>query len=306
MENIAIVILNWNNSDTTIQCVNSLKDIKNVIIVDNNSAQKDIDNLKHNLPPYTKLILNTINLGFAGGNNTGIRYAIDNLKVDYILLLNNDTIVSDNFLKPLLEIIQTDQSIGAVQPKILKHSDQSILDSAGQKAYPYGSVKDRGLGKLDKALFQEKEEIFGVCGAAVLYRASVLKETGLFDERLFCLFEDVDLSWRIRLKGYKIMYEPKSIIYHDRGISGKINKKNIMIRRFYGFRNCLIITLRYYPSWLILLFLPVHLYRFFTALYFKLKYKIHAPFFSLFKDTFINRDKLQKTEIIKELQHRWI
>lgn len=274
MYKTAIIILNWNSTEDTLNCLKSLKGDYDIIVVDNGSKEPPkIDNVH--------LILNDKNYGFSVGNNQGIRYAIEHFSPDYILLLNSDTITTPNFLEPLVSLMQTDPQIAAVQPKILRLDyvrgpASDIIDSAGQIAYCYGSIRDMGIGKPDGPRYQKRREIFGACAAAVLYRLTALQEVGLFDERLFCLFEDVDLSWRLRLKGYKIMYEPGSVVYHKRGVSGKIRKENKIIRRFYGFRNCLIVTIRYYPIIYILIFLPIHIYRLITALFFKLRYRIKA------------------------------
>lgn len=277
MDKVAIIILNWNSTNDTLNCIKSIKGNYDIIVVDNGSRKPPKINDIH-------LILNDKNIGFAAGNNQGIRYAIENLDPDYILLLNSDTIVTPNFLEPLISLMHTGSKIAAVQPKLLKYVKETslhIIDSAGQIAYKYGSVRDIGIGKPDGPLYNQRKEIFGACAAAVLYRVSALKDVGLFDERLFCLFEDVDLSWRLRLKGYKIMYEPASIVFHKRGVSGRIRKENRIIRRFYGFRNCLVVTIRYYPIIYIIIFLPVHIYRLITALFFKFRHRIKAPFFRL-------------------------
>lgn len=273
VHNVPIIILNWNATEDTINCIRSIKEDYPIIVVDNGS--KELPRIKN-----VHLILNDKNYGFAVGNNQGIRYAIEHFHPEYILLLNSDTIVTPNFLGPLISLINTDPGIAAIQPKIFS-MDRTTIDSAGQIAYGYGSVKDIGLGKPDGPMYNKRKEIFGACAAAVLYRVSALEETGLFDERLFSLFEDVDLSWRLRLRGYKIMYEPDSVVYHKRGVSGKITQSNKIIRRFYGFRNCLFVTIKYYPVYLIIAFLPIHLYRLLTALYFKLRHRIKAPLFKL-------------------------
>jgi GT2 family glycosyltransferase len=279
MYKTAIIILNWNSTEDTLNCLKSLKGDYDIIVVDNGSKEPP------KLPDNIHLILNDKNYGFSAGNNQGIRYAIEHFNPEYILLLNSDTITTPNFLEPLITLMHSDPNIAAVQPKILRLDGQgrslTIIDSAGQVAYIYGSVRDTGIGKPDGPRHQKRKEIFGACAAAVLYRVSALKEVGLFDEKLFCLFEDVDLSWRLRLKGYKIIFEPDSVVYHKRGVSGKIRRENKIIRRFYGFRNCLVVTIRYYPLHYIILSLPIHLYRLMTALYFKFRYRINAPFFSL-------------------------
>lgn len=306
MDRVAIVILNWNNSSYTLNCINSLGTNYDVIVIDNGSKASELELLKTKLQKNVHLIINDMNYGFALGNNQGIRYSIENFNPNYILLLNSDTLVTPNFLQPLISLMQEDPKISAVQPKILKLEKKSLIDSAGQIAYKWGSVRDIGIGKPDGPLFQKRREIFGACAAAALYKVSALKDVGLFDERLFSLFEDVDISWRLRLKGYRIMHEPNSIVYHKRGVSGEIRKENKVIRRFYGFRNCLFITIKYYPLKHIIIFLPLHIYRLLTAMYFKFRYKICAPFFKFIFNAIKERKRIQKSPLIREIQKKWI
>jgi len=306
MENVATVILNWNSSADTANCVKSLNSAPNIVVVDNGSDNKELETLKNSLPKNIYLVVNDTNYGFAKGNNIGINFALKKFSPEFIMLLNSDTTASPDFLSPLLDIIRADNSIAAVQPKILKLNAPDIIDSAGQIPYKYGSVRDIGLNLPDGPTYQNTQEIFGACAAAVLLRVSALKNVGFFDEDLFCLFEDVDLSWRLRLAGYKIFYEPKSIIYHKRGISGTINKSNLTIRRFYGFRNCLITTLRYYPAKYIFLYTLVHLYRLFTAIFFKFRNNEKAPLFSLISKGLSDRKTINQNVNLRITQKNWI
>lgn len=315
MDRVAIIILNWNSTKNTLNCLKSLATLTyqncEVIIIDNGSLPSEIETLKKKLPPKVNLIANNKNYGFAKGNNQGIYYAIEKFHPDYILLLNSDTVVTPSLLEPLISLMHKDPEISTVQPKILKMYNISVLDSAGQTAYSYGSTRDIGIGKLDAQEFQQRREIFGACSACALYRISSLKKTGLFDEALFSLFEDVDLSWRLRLKGYKILYEPAAAVHHKRGISqpslNDINTKSVRaLRRFYGFRNCLIITIKYYPIYYIVKFLPIHLYRLIIGLFYKIRFRFKAHFFKAIFTAIKSRRVIQRRPLIGKVRKRWI
>ena len=296
MEKISIIIINWNSTSDTLKCIESIAGNHNIIVVDNGSSPIQAEQLKNNLSNDITLITNDKNYGFAKANNQGIQYAIKHFNPKFIMLLNSDTKTTENLISTLVSTIQSDPLIAAVQPKILKMTTSSngtpIIDSAGHIAYPWGSIRDMGLGKKDSPLFNVRREIFGACAAVCIYRVSSLLKIGCFDERLFTLFEDVDLSLRLRQKGYKIVYEPKALSYHKRGVSGKINEKNIVLRKFYGFRNCILINIKYYPLIYIIIFFPIHSYRLLTAVYFKSRYKIKDPFFKLIKVFF--RERFEK------------
>lgn len=308
MNELSIIIINWNNTDTTLNCLGSVKENYRIVIVDNGSIDSELEKLKKNTSDNVHLILNDTNYGFASANNQGIKYAIEYFHPDYILLLNHDTLVTPDFVKPLISLMKQDQKIGAVQPKILRMHDKSIIDSVGQIMYSEGSVRDIGIGTRNTEMYQQRKEVFGACAAAVLYRTSALMETGLFDERLFILFEDVDISWRLRLKGYKIFYEPNSTVYHDRGISRPDykEKKLKILQELYGFRNCLFINLKYYPLNYIIKFFPVHIYRFIIWLYLRIKYNIKVPFFKIIFTAIKERKKVQRLQFIRNIQRHWI
>lgn len=308
MNNIAFIIINWNHSKTTLQCLKSLGEKHPVVIVDNNSSISELDTLKNNLPKNTHLIINDKNYGFAAANNRGIKYAIEHFNPKYIMLLNHDTIVTPGFLSPLTDLMDKDNSIGAVQCKLLRANDTGIVDSAGQISYSDGSVRDIGIGKKDRPEYNIQKEVFGACAAGAIYRTSTLIDTGLFDERLFILFEDVDISWRIRLKGYKIYFQPQSIVYHERGISkpGNRKKETKVLQELYGFRNCLSLTLKYYPLHHIIKFFPIHAYRFLTWVKLILLYRVRIPFLKIILSALRERTNIQKQPFIKDIQRKWI
>ena len=203
----------------------------NIIIPDNFGS----------IPSNKKLILlkNKNNLGFTGGNNIGLRFVMQKLKSDYILLLNNDTVVQKDFLLELVKIAEENSKIGSVQSKILSFYNPVIVDARGIILTKFAYAYQIDFNKPDNVKNNVKREIFGGCGAAVLYRIKMLKEIGFFDDDFFAYFEDVDLSWRAQLFGWKSFFAPRSIIYHKFSASGN-NVKEYYISRnqmFYILKN---------------------------------------------------------------------
>jgi GT2 family glycosyltransferase len=279
---ISIVILNWNGWADTIQCLKSLWSIEYdnyfIVIVDNASTDDSVPKIREyierelrhfeimeisedeimssngedNMHPQLFrdniiiLIRNTTNHGFAEGNNVGIKFAIKAQDPKHVLLLNNDTTVDKLFLEELSEAIEENEMIGSVQALLLRPGGK-LIDSLGQEIL-WTTVRDIGFGS--KYVCNSSEgivEIFGSCAAAALYRASALKEVGLFDESFFIMGEDVELSWRLRLKGYSSYLVPSSIVYHHRGISGGRRTDSVLMGKYFGNRNWLLLVLRYYP-----------------------------------------------------------
>ncbi len=214
-------------------------------------TEKEIKTFKNrtnscNLPPYKKItiIKNNKNYGFAGGNNVGIKFAL-NTDPSYVLILNNDTIVNPDFLTELIKTAQNYEKVGSIQSLLLK-PDGKFIDSLGQEIHIW-SAMDKGINSRYNPLKKDKE-IFGACAAAAIYPNEVLKNIGLFDEDFFVIFEDVDLSWRIRLNGFKSILAVNSIVYHKRGISEDINQHEISdLMKYHYNKNLLITMLKYYP-----------------------------------------------------------
>lgn len=167
-------------------------------------------------PKITTFFLNN-NLGFSGGNNIGIKHA----KGKYIILLNNDCIVDKNWLKELVAVAEKDEKIFAVNSKIYL-GDTNKIQNAGIRIFPNGYAQDIGAipnDKVqeyaeDKGQYDKEREIDAACGAAVLYRKSILDEIGLLDESFFLYYEDVEISERAKKHGYKIVYAPKAVVHH--------------------------------------------------------------------------------------------
>lgn len=344
---VSIIILNWNGWADTTECLKSLYEIdyKNyqVVVVDNNSEDNSPFMIKkfveetlssHGMPvhiieysedeaesgggreeeiesyPSNKgliLIRNNRNYGFAGGNNVGMQYALKASDPRYILLLNNDTMVCPSFLRDLVEFSEGDRNIGSVQPILLKPGGE-IIDSLGQEATLTGA-RDKGIGtKYVEGSLKDAIEIFGPCAAAALYRSKVLMDIGFFDKSFFTSFEDVDLAWRARLKGYSSFLIPWSVVYHRRGVSEPwIPGKKISIRANYlNFKNWFLIVLRYYPSSIVYL-IPRRLLRnFFRCTYYALKLGMIREVLGQFIDSLRIRQKLRGSSRLKEIQSEWL
>lgn len=167
------------------------------------------------------LIRNERNLGFTGGNNIGIAYALKWLNPHAILLLNNDTVVHPDMLDELMKTLNQDRSIVIVQPKILYYHDLRI-NSTGHLCDYYGYTKGRDEGKTDVGLYRSTlNGFFYATGACMLIKASFLRlfSPNFFDPKFFAYAEDLDLSWKARLMAYKIAYSPKAICIHKEGKS---------------------------------------------------------------------------------------
>ncbi len=254
---VSIIILNWNNYEDTNECLNSLENITypnyEIIVVDNGSIDGSGEKIKKKFPGHT-FIQNKENIGFAGGNNVGIKYAIDVSPPRYILLLNNDTIVEPDFLEPLVAFAEENNRAGSVQGKLLRKDDPRLPDSLGQMVTTIpgrgGDIMEWGDMYGDNS----PREIFGACAAAALYRVETLREIGLFNEEFFTIFEDVDLSWRARIAGWRSFLVPQSVVYHKRGISRHTTFNTF--KNYLNFRNSVYLAVRYWPAKYLIFYSP--------------------------------------------------
>ncbi len=225
MRLISIVIVNWNGRRFLEKCLGSIetqsfKDFE-VVFVDNGSIDDSLDFVRENFSD-TIIVKNEENLGFADGNNRGIRVATG----DFILTLNNDTELKADFLERLVEAVESsDKDVGMWAPKILSMDDKETIDSVGGLLlYPDGLAKGRGRGELDRGQYDATadENRFIPSACAALYRKEMLNEIGLFDEEFFAYCEDTDLGLRARLQGWKTRSANKAQLYHAySGTSGR-------------------------------------------------------------------------------------
>lgn len=249
---IAVVIPNWNGEDLIKECLNSLliQSVKcEVIVVDNGSMDGSVNLIKKHFPKVTLLEFED-NAGFAGGVNRGISYALKK-GFEYIALFNNDAVADKNWLKNLIKEFD-DEKIGIVTGKFLR-SDKKHIDSTGDFYTIWGLPYPRGRNQEDNGQFNKKQEVFGASGGASLYRSELFKDIGLFDEDFFAYYEDVDISLRAQMAGWKIIYIPKAIAYH--GIGGTSSKMGDFTR-YHSAKNFLLLYSRNLPTKLYLKYLP--------------------------------------------------
>jgi len=233
---VFIIILNWNGRDDTIECLESLVNPGysncRIVVVDNGSTDGSAQAIRSRFPTLTVLQL-TQNLRFAGGNNTGIAFALDN-GADYVLLLNNDTVAEEGFLGPLVERMQSDHRIGMVAPKILYYAPPDRIWFAGARIrYWLGTMAHIGIREEDRGQHNEPGETDYATGCCVLARKAVIESIGMLDESYFMYVEDVDWSVRARKNGFRIMYEPRSEIRHKVSVSAGGNLSLFKLRNKY-------------------------------------------------------------------------
>ncbi len=224
---ISVVIVNWNNWEETAGCIQQLNQTNypreqiEIIVVDNGSSDHSPEELAK--ISGIQFLPQASNLGFAGGSNLGIRLALKKYS-DYILILNNDTILPIDFLNPLVESLEGNQSIGIVTPKINYADHPETIWFAGGKFHSpriFGSMV--GMDEKDVGQWDTPMEIDFAVGCCMLVRREVFEKVGDLDERFFFYLEDVDFCYRVSQAGYIIYYQPDSVIYHKVAQSTKDN-----------------------------------------------------------------------------------
>lgn len=245
---VAVVVLNYNSENQTIECLESLsrQTYKKItpIVVDNSPS------VMKNLTAYTSkrnivYIRNDKNKGFAGGVNTGINYALDN-QFEYIVLLNNDAVPDKKWIHELM--LAASQTQSDIVTGLMLHSDGKTVDSTGEQYSTWGLPfpRDRNA-HADSA--PESSSVFGATGGGTLYRSSVFDTIGTFDETFFAYYEDVDISFRAQLAGLKVYYSKSAILYHEQG--GTFNKYP-KLRTAQHFKNLPLLYIKNVPSSLLL------------------------------------------------------
>lgn len=216
------MILNFNGLRYLDRCLQALRTQEveggfEVLLVDNASSDGSAAHVREH-HDWVNLVESSANLGFAGGNNLGFRHA----RGKYVVLLNNDTRVRAGWLRALVAAAESDSEVGAVGAKLMFMDPPGVIQNAGTLMLDDGSGGDRGFREVDTGQYEQREEVFGACGASALYRRETLRDVGELDETFFMYYEDTDLSWRMRLAGWKILYEPAAVVDHvHAGSSGE-------------------------------------------------------------------------------------
>ena len=239
---ISIITVNYNHSDVTCDLIESLNKISypniEIIVIDNCSPDDDPTIIKHKYPNII-LVENPINYGFAAGNNYGLMRA----RGKYIMLLNNDTVVTENFIEPLLEKFESDSDIGAISPKIKYFHTPDTIQYAGYTPIDPRTMRNFSIGfnEVDKGQHDDDRETAYTHGAAMMVPMEVVKEIGMMSYIFFLYYEEADWCARIKNAGYKMFYVHNSLIYHKESIStGKLSAMKI----YYQNRNRLVFMRR--------------------------------------------------------------
>lgn len=236
MELVSVVIINYNNKDYLKRCIDSILEQKykniEIIFIDNQSKDNSYEYMKQEYEEKNvKIVKNTVNNGYAGAANQGIKLSMGK----YIMIINPDIVMEKDFVEKLYLKMSSDKEIGAITGKLLKYDFEkdtklNYIDSAGIDMKKSGKSMDRGQNQPDIGQYDEVEQVFGVCGASPMYSLKALEdikiENEYFDEDFFAYKEDVDLSWRLNLFGYKNIYYPNAVAYHGRGFGSA--KKGIL------------------------------------------------------------------------------
>lgn len=233
---VSVIALNWNTTELTcdfLRSINELGTYKNleIIIVDNGSKEDPTAALLA-VNPGVKVILTGKNLGFAGGNNVGIKAA----KGDYLFIVNNDTEFTPQLIESLLEPFSTDPAVGVVCPKIRFFYNRNVIQYAGFNPINVYTGRTTAVGSLEEDHGQHDTPGYteGAHGCAMMVKREVIEKTGMFPEKFFLYYEEWDWSLRIIREGYKIFYQPKALIYHKESMT--VGKQN-PLKTYYHTRN---------------------------------------------------------------------
>lgn len=240
---VAIVILNWNGRHFLEKFLPSVTRSdyphKCIIVADNASTDDSVIFLQQHYP-FIGIIQNPVNEGFAKGYNR----ALKQVKSDYYILLNSDVEVTENWIQPIINLMESDKSIAACQPKILSYNNRRIFEYAGASGgwidnfgYPFMRGRIFDVCETDKGQYDNAQPCFWASGAALFIKADAYHLMGGMDEYFFAHQEEIDLCWRLQLLGYKIFVQPASVVYHVGG--GTLPRGNSR-KAYLNFRNNLI------------------------------------------------------------------
>ena len=219
-----------------------------VILVDNGSTDGSCSFVTANYP-WVHLIELSENFGFCGAVNAGIRAA----KAPYVLLLNNDTEVKEDFVEEMLAAIRRHKNAFSCGARMVQYHDRDKLDDVGNYYCALGWSFARGRGK-DIHAYETEDRIFSACAGAAIYRKKILEKIGYFDEEHFAYLEDTDIGYRARIYGYENWYAPKAIVYHVG--SGTSGSRYIQFKTRYSSRNNIYLIYKNMPLLQIILNLP--------------------------------------------------
>mgnify|MGYP001365422213 FL=1 len=237
---ISIVIINWNGKKWLEDFLPKIQEYSSddvvTVVVDNKSTDDSISFIKNNYPKI-KIIENDSNYGYAKGYNLSLK----KIESKYYILLNSDIEVTKNWIEPIIKLMDEDEKIAACQPKILDYYNRNKFEYAGGSGgfidkFGYPLCRGRIFDdiEIDSYQYEDAREIFWASGACLFIRASKFWEVNGFDNDFFAHQEEIDLCWRLKNNGYKIMVEPNSIVYH---VGGGTLKVGSPLKTYLNFRN---------------------------------------------------------------------
>jgi len=248
---VVIVIVNWNSCSDTVECLESLLKISysnySITVVDNNSKDDSFEKLKawSRAKKNISIIKTKENLGFAGGSNIGMRRAMES-GADYVLLLNNDTLVSEEFLSQLVDTAESHEISNIIGAKILHYPDKRVWYASGAISWLRGGGHHPRKGRPDSAVKTDKPfNVSFITGCLMLIRRDVIEKIGFLDETYFLYNEDSDYCCRASAAGVEMFVNPRSLIFHkENSTAGGWRPYHI----YYLIRNKLIFMERYAPN----------------------------------------------------------
>ena len=248
---VAVVILNWNGVKHLRQflpsVLSSVYPNLEIVVGDNASTDNSIEFIRQEYPSIT-ILQNDQNYGFTGGYNK----ILERVEADYYILLNSDVEVAAGWIMPVIELMESDPLIAAAAPKIRAYNQKDHFEHAGAAggfidSYGYPFCQGRMFYEIeeDKGQYQQSKEVFWATGAALFIKKKCWNEAGGFDDRFFAHMEEIDLCWRLKNMGYKIMYCAQSEVFHLGG--GTLNVEN-PFKTYLNFRNNLLLLQNNLPS----------------------------------------------------------
>jgi len=260
---VSIIIVNCNGKELLNQCLGSV--LKShysnfeAILVDNGSTDESVGlaKEKYKKNPRFRIIINERNLGPSAGRNRGVESA----RGKYIAFLDHDTEVDPNWLKEAVGIMESDQTIGGAQCKLLLVDHRNMFDYAGDYLSQYGFLFQRvNFMEVDNGQFDEVVELFGAKSAGMIVRQEALMNIGGFDEDYFIYMEETDLCWRMWLNNYRVIFMPTSVVYHAFGRKAKLTSPHTkFLVKYHGTKNYITTLIKNFDTWNIIKILPIHI-----------------------------------------------
>jgi GT2 family glycosyltransferase len=245
LPSVAIVILNTNRRDDTLACPESLERStyrnQHVIVLDNASADGSVEAIRSRFP-VAQIIKLTANLGYAGNNNVGIRAAIEQ-GFDWVLVLNEDTILGPECLEELVRVGESDARIGVVGPMVYHYDEPTIIQSAGGQLGRYWESRHIAQNEPDQHQFDQPHEVDWISGCAIMVRRAVIEQVGALDARFFYYYEETEWCLRVSRQGWRILHVPDAKLWH-KGVQRDYRPKPSV--SYYSTRNRLLILKKHH------------------------------------------------------------